>query len=367
MRIFFLIIVLLHGLIHLLGFIKAFGLQDVRALTMVISRPMGMLWLAAAVLFVAYGLLFTALYRYDWCVGLLAVILSQVLVVMFWKDARFGTMPNVLILVVALVGLGSYLLGNEFATQVKQDFRHNNSLPADLLTEQDIAHLPATVQEYLRHTKSVGQPKVRNFRAEFTGVMRGGPEEDDMPLHSVQYNFYQDPSRYFYMTATRKGLPISALHIYQHRTATFRVKLLNWLKVVDASGEQMNQGETVTLLNDMCFIAPATLIDPRISWEPVNDSTTTAIFHNGNISVSAVLYFNAPGELVNFISKDRFETDGKKYNNYPWATPVEDYKMMNGYLLPSKARLIYQRPGGDFTYGEFVYKSVRYNLTGFED
>ena len=41
--------------------------------------------------------------------------------------------------------------------------------------------------------------------------------------------------------------------------------------------------------------------------------------------------------------------------------------MINGYLLPGKAKLIYQRPDGDFTYGELEYKSVKYNLTNIEN
>jgi len=40
------------------------------------------------------------------------------------------------------------------------------------------------------------------------------------------------------------------------------------------------------------------------------------------------------------------------------TTPVEDYRMLNGYLLPSKAKLIYQKPEGNFTYGELEYKNV---------
>lgn len=117
----------------------------------------------------------------------------------------------------------------------------------------------------------------------------------------------------------------------------------------------------------MCFIAPATLIDSKISWKILNDTTVNATFKNGDITISAVLYFNEEGELQNFISNDRYETNGKQYHSYPWATPVEDYRMINGYYLPGRAKLIYQKPEGDFTYGELEYKSVKYNLNRLED
>jgi hypothetical protein len=79
------------------------------------------------------------------------------------------------------------------------------------------------------------------------------------------------------------------------------------------------------------------------------------------------LYFNEEGELVNFVSNDRFETtDGKNYLNYPWSTPVTGYKNINGYRLPSGAKLFYKHPDEDFCYGEFNLESIDYNLRDFK-
>jgi hypothetical protein len=44
-------IVAIHGLIHLMGFAKAFGLATFEQLRVPISQPLGLLWLAAAPLF----------------------------------------------------------------------------------------------------------------------------------------------------------------------------------------------------------------------------------------------------------------------------------------------------------------------------
>jgi hypothetical protein len=362
MRIIFAVIIILHGLVHLLGWVKGFGLKDVKELSMPISKTMGIMWLIAAVLILMYVVLFLINARYAWLIGGFVAVFSQILIMFFWKDARFGSIPNLLIVLVSFIGYGAFLLRSEFERSVTNDFAANNSLNTDILTSEDIAHLPPIVQKYLYYTRSVGQPKVKNFRAEFTGGMRGKPDEKYMQLHSVQYNFYQKPSRYFFMQATKAGLPASGLHVYQNGKATFQVKLLNWLNVVDAKGEKLDKAETVTLFNDMCCMAPATLIDPNITWETIRDTEVKATFTNGDITVSAVLYFNDTGQLVNFISHDRYETDGKTYKNYPWTTPLENYQLINGYMLPGKAKLIYQKPEGDFTYGELEYKSLAYNL-----
>lgn len=245
---------------------------------------------------------------------------------------------------------------------VVEALKRTGTIKNEILTEQDISHLPPIVQKYLHYTSSVGKEKVTNFRMEFSGGIRSNSGEEFMPLKSVQYNFTDKPTRLFYIVAKKKGIPATGIHLYREQTAIMLVKILGLFPVVDAKGKEMNQGETVTVFNDMCFMAPATLIDRNIKWDEIDKLTVDAKFTNGNITITATLYFNEQGELVNFMSNDRFETtDGKNYINYPWITPVTGYKNINGYRLPGGARLIYKRPDEDFCYGEFSLVSIEYN------
>lgn len=93
----------------------------------------------------------------------------------------------------------------------------------------------------------------------------------------------------------------------------------------------MGIAETVTFFNDMCCMAPATLIDPRIKWLETDDNKVRASFTNNGITIYAWLYFNEKGELINFISNDRYAADAGK--NLPWSTPLKEYKEINGYRL----------------------------------
>ena len=363
MKALFAIIFILHALIHLLGFVKAFELAKVSQLTGAISRPVGLLWLLTALLLAAGIVLFILNHAAWWMVALPAVVLSQLLIILSWTDAKFGTIANVLVLVVIVINASTYLLENGFHHIVDAHLRSHVSQHEEQLSEADIVHLPAPVQKYLRYSGSMGKPKVGNFKAVFRGGIRFKPGEDYMPLSSIQYNFMAKPARLFYILAKKNGLPAVGLHYYQDEHATFQIKLLGLFNVVDARGKKMDQGETVTVFNDMCFIAPATLIDRRITWEAVDDRTAKAVYGNGDIAIRATLFFNEKGELVNFVSDDRFETDGKSYKSYPWSTPVTGYRDINGYRLPAGARLIYSRPDGEFCYGEFQLEELQYNVT----
>lgn len=249
-----------------------------------------------------------------------------------------------------------------YENTVRSELVRTHTISPELLTEQDISHLPDIVKKYIRFTGSIGKPKVVNFRTECSGGIRSNPNEEYMALRSVQYNFLDDDySRLFYITAKKTGIPAIGLHIYQNAQAIFKVKILGLFQVVDASGAKMNQGESVTVLNDLCVMAPGSLIDSRITWETIDSTTVKAVFTNKEITVSAQLYFNDEGKLINFISNDRYETDGKAYHNYPWETPILEYKEFQGYHLPSKAKVIYKRKDGDFCYGEFSVVSVEHN------
>ena len=268
----------------------------------------------------------------------------------------------VLILVTTTMNIYSQNMKKTYQKAVLSELERTKEVKSEILTEQDMSHLPEVVQKYLRFVGVVGKEKVLNFRAEFKGGIRSKSSEPFMKLESVQYNFMDDPTRLFYIVAKKMGLPAKGIHIYKDETAIMKVKLLGLFTVVDAKGYEMNKGETVTVFNDMCVMAPASLTDKNISWEVIDTSTVHATFTNGNITISAKLFFDEEGRLINFISNDRYETtDGKTYNNYPWSTPISEYTTINGYKLPSKARLIYNKPDEDFCYGEFELVNIEYN------
>lgn len=71
--------------------------------------------------------------------------------------------------------------------------------------------------------------------------------------------------------------------------ATMQVKIFGAYSMVDARGPEMDRGESVTLFNDMCLLAPGTLVGPVITWEPVDASSARARFRHGQHTITATL------------------------------------------------------------------------------
>jgi hypothetical protein len=252
-------------------------------------------------------------------------------------------------------------LKKHFTTEVL-DALKNQANPG-ILSLQDIAHLPSIVQKYITYAGCLGKEKLRNVHAVFEGEMKFDEKQDWLSIHSEQYNFFDQPSRFFFITASMKGMPVTGLHVYKAARATMQIKLAGMITVADASGPQMDQGETVTVLNDMCFMAPAALVSPSISWESMDNLTVKAVFNNSGISVSANLFFNAEGQLINFTSGDRFlSKDGKNYESLPWSTPIGDYRDTGGRNIPASGEAIWQYPDRQYCYGKFRVKEISYNV-----
>lgn len=360
MRILFFILVFIHGLIHVLGFIKAFELSEVKQLTQPISKPLGLVWMLSFILFLITTALFIFKNNYWWLFGVVSVVISQALIIYFWQDAKFGTLANIIILVVSIIGYATANYYSQYQMEVKKNLQQEDYFSNSLLTETDLQHLPEPVKKYLYYTHSIGKPKVNTFKITFSGGIRKNEQSEWMEFSSEQYNFMKTPTRLFFMKAIMKQLPVAGYHCFNNGNAFMDIRLLSLIKVQYMDGEEMGIAETVTFFNDMCCMAPATLIDPRIKWLETDDNKVKASFTNNGITIYAWLYFNEKGELINFISNDRYAADAGK--NLPWSTPLKEYKEINGYRLAGYAEAIYTYPEKNLCYGTFKLDEVKYNI-----
>ncbi len=360
LRILLSLLLVLHGAIHLMGFAKAYGWAKVPALTLPISKSMGALWSIAAVLLVIASVMLLLASDRWWIPAGVAVVLSQVLIMLHWHDARFGTIANILLLVAVIAGASVWSFRAQYTAAVDRSMVLARAVPEHRIKEVDLAPLPPPAQRFLRATGVVGSLRPRSMRITFEGSIRGfdGPW---MPFTTVQVNTFDEPARIFWIDATMKGIPTKGLHAYENGTATMLIKLLGMVPVMEAHGPEMDQAETVTWLNDLCLFAPGALLDPRITWIPVDDHSAKATFSHRDIAISAVLVFDAADRLVDFISDDRYAMQDDTAVRMGFSTPARDHRLINGLLLPGYGEAVWLRSDGPYPYGRFTVRSVTYD------
>jgi hypothetical protein len=253
---------------------------------------------------------------------------------------------------------------SEFNRKIKDEFIKQPPGSEEILTDKEIEHLPLPVRKYLKYSGVIGKDKPQNVYIEFEAKMVSKPGAESMNATSEQYNFFGSYTRLFLMRASKMLIPFRALHVYSEQQATFVVRVANLFNVVDVKSEELTTAETVTLLNDMCIFVPGNLYDKRLTWQEIDSLTSRVTIENGGYKVSATLYFNEQGELINFVSDDRsaLQDDGT-LKKARWSTPVKDYKEIDGRRIPTYGETIWNYPEGDFTYGTFRLKSINYNVS----
>ena len=273
------------------------------------------------------------------------------------------------IVAAACIFCGYILMKNKYKSLVVKNLKQvTGNLKDDILTEDDIKNIPDPVKKYIRYTGAIGKEKVHNFRMTFKGTMKKSEDQPlEMNVNTEQYNFLDTKKRLFYIKAKMYGIPVYGIDSYINGNGNMFIKVAGLFKVSDVKGDEMNISEMITLLNDMCIAAPASLIDDKIIWESIDSSSCKCTFEDSGKKASAILYFNNEGEFINFVTDDRYYTtpDGSEIK-VKWSTPIKDYKIINGMKLATYGEAIWHFKDSDFCYAKFNVQSIEYNCSKFK-
>lgn len=359
------LLIVLHGLLHLLGVSRAFGWAEMAELRHTISPGMGLLWLVAALLLTAGGVLWGTRSPVAWAVTLVGVVLSQILIFTVWGDAQFGTLPNILILAAVLLGPSEWRPGSlafryrqETSTAAKETSVRSAST-LTLVTESDLEGLPNAAARWLEGVGVVGRPRITEFRVRFDAAIRSGPDDPYMTGSARQHSFLYPPRRLFLMQVRRGMLPVEVYHAYGPDGATMEARALGLFPVLQVGGDEMDRSETVTFLNDLVLLAPAGLLELDLEWIPRSSKRVDLRWEHLGHVVEAELYFDGSGALEEFRSDDRLRSTDDGFETARWRTPIRSRQLdSTGMLLPREAEAWWDTHEVSWCYARFKVLAV---------
>lgn len=346
----FSLIILIHGLIHMLGFFKAFELGDITQLTIQISRPAGVIWLIATFLFLMTAWAHFMNYSFWPCLALAAIFISQILIFTAWGDAKFGTIANVILLIVAIPAVGHYVFSNmtqnEQAELIEQVCRPSN----EVISEKEFSQLPAIVQKWIRRSGVPGKPDVFFVRLKQTGEMRTEPDGRWMNFSAVQYFDVKNPA--FNWSTDVQMMPL--VHLagrdkLKDGQGEMIIKLFSLFNVVDeANNEKINSGTMIRFLGEICWF-PSAALNEYISWEEIDELSAKATLVMDGENISGIFRFSEEGDFRSF-EAERYYGGGQDAALHRWMVEAIGYQTFDGYRIPNKLTVTWKLPEGDFTW-----------------
>lgn len=360
LRYFFALLLVVHGLIHLLGFAKAFKPSAITQLSQQISRPIGLLWLLTCLLFVIAAILFILKIKAWWIGASFGVILSQSLIMMNLADAKFGTIANVIIMLPAIVGYGNWnfqsMVANELELLLASDERQTKTVEENM-----VASLPMPVRKWLGRSNVLGKEFIRRVHIHQVGKMRTSPSDQWMRLQAEQYSIADKPG--FLWVADVRIAPL--LHLagrdkYINGKGHMPIRLLSLFPVADAKGPAIDQGALVRFLAEIVWFPTAALAD-YITWEEINATAAKATMTYGEVTASAIFSFSSEGDIHTIEAMRYYERKGgATLEKWHVETDPTGFREFEGMRIPAKSTVTWKLKEGDFTWLKLEVTAIEY-------
>ena len=362
MQYVFSFILLFHGLIHLLGFVKAFNLAEINQLPQSISKPIGILWFLTFLLFLITFLAYLKSYKFWFIIAIVAVIISQIIIIIFWKDAKFGTIANIIILVVSIFSLGKYQFNNMVSNETTQVLQHIQTKNHTIISEKDILHLPEIIQTWLRNSGVIGKEISQSIRLKQIGKMRTKPENKWMPFTATQIFNVEKPA--FVWNTQVEAMPFISLYgrdkLYLEQ-GSMLIKLGALIPVVnDAENPQINSGAMIRFLAEICWF-PSAALNNYIVWETLDKTSAKATLTVNGESVSGIFKFSKEGHIISFEAK-RFYGGNTNSKLETWHVKMTSYKTFNNIRIPNKSSVSWKLKEGDFNWLKLEILELERNI-----
>lgn len=354
-------VVIIHGLIHLMGFVKAFQLAEINQLTQNIPKPIGLLWLISALLFITAAAVFLLKNDWWWMIAVPAFVLSQLLIIMYWQDAKYGTIANVIILVGVVIGYGIW----SFNTMAKNDletFVAPVTSEKKVVTKEMLSGLPPIVQKWLKRSYVIGKEIIYSVHLKQIGEMRTAPDGNWMPVEAEQWFKTEKPG--FIWIADVKfapGIHLAGRDKYENGKGHMLIKMLSIIPVADAKGTETDQGTMLRYLAEIVWFPSAALND-YIQWEQIDSTTAKATMTYGGITASGLFKFDANGDVISFEAKRYYDRKGGA-SLEDWFIQIEpnSYKEFAGVRIPARSAVTWKLKEGDFTWYKLEIADIHYN------
>ena len=259
-------------------------------------------------------------------------------------------------MVPAFGGQGSERLRRAMAADVARQGLPEGPAAAGLVSEADLAGLPAPVRRYLRYMGVADRPADWSFQAHFAGRFRLRPGQRWNPCHSWQYNCGLQVARVFHIRLAMGGVvPVLARDAYLRGRGSMRGALLGLLPVADASGPELDVSELVTYLSDAIIFAPSMLLALPVTWQADDDRSFGVTLEDAGHQVSAQVFLDEDGAPVDFSTEDRYAALPGGLVRTRWSTPGGGWRPVGGRPLPARGQAIWHLPDGPFCYADLAF------------
>lgn len=267
---------------------------------------------------------------------------------------------KMLIISISIVGLlllilliGKVNLTFKFRQEVKDLFAQSKNCSDKIYHYQLLTALPEPVQRYFKHILKDGQPYISYARIKHDGQFKMGFDKDWINIKGEQYATTEKPGFIWKGTTSL----FVARDMYIGDEGRLIASIFSLYNVVDARGENYNQGELLRWLGESILYPTNFLPSEKLKWFPIDFQTAKLTFNYQGLSLFFVCTFNEIGEMTQMETKRYMDENHLE----TWVIKSSNYKKMNEVIVPTSFDVLWRLEKGDFSYAKFNITEIEYN------
>lgn len=359
-RLILFIALLVHGLIHLTGFLKAFLPARLPQVIIVASKFEGLAWLSAGLLFLVSAFLYLSKNNSWWWIAAAGLIISQVLIVLFWKEARYGTIPNLFFLLVIFVQVAGFRFQQDTIALVRAMQPRTDLRLYHILAKEDIAGLPEPVQRWLNHSGVIGKPVAHAVHLKQRGSMVLKRGDTNWVETQAEQFFNVDEPAFLWSVHMDMGgiIPVKGRDLFKDGKGRMQIRLFSIIDIVNQSDEKISEASLQRFLAEICWF-PSAALSQYIQWSPIDGSSARATMTYKNVKADMVFRFSSEGRVVS-CSGSRYKSGGPAGQREQWEVRNLAFGIRNEVEIPLRSEATWKLSDGDFTWYRLEVTAIEY-------
>jgi hypothetical protein len=269
-------------------------------------------------------------------------------------------MKRLVLILICMIGflliswmIGSIILSFQFKKEVKVLFSLSSNISNNKVNFKKLDSLPKAVQRYFRFTLNEGMPYINYVRMTHNGQFKTSISSDWVTIKGEQYATTQKPA---FIWKGKTNI-FTARDMYIADKGRLVVSLFSLYNIVDAQGEQYNQGELLRWLGESVLYPTNLLPSNRLKWSEIDANTSKLTFNYNGLSLFFIVTFNEIGEITQ-METNRY-MDEKHLET--WVIKLANYKKMNDIIVPTTFEVLWRLKTGDFSYVKFNMQKIEYD------
>ncbi len=352
-----------HAIIHLLGFLKAYELLEFKEIAQPISKGIGFFWILASILFTLTAIAIIFRFNLWWGLGLIATIVSQILILSHWSDAKFGTIINVVVLVVSLLGCANYSFRYKVNQERESLLTNVKFLDQRIVNKEHILTLPSIVQKWLIHSGIIGRETISSAYLIQELQLKLKPRQTSWNKGRAQQYISVEPPAFNWTTNIELNglLNVVGRDKYKEGKGEMFIKLLSLIPIADVkNNEKIDEATLQRYLAEIVWI-PSAALSSYIKWKKIDENSARATMEYKGIRGSGVFHFDDNGQFTKFVAL-RYK-DVKDNEPIKWTVRATKTEDIRGVKIPTECEASWNLDGTEWKWLKLRITQIEYNLT----